>query len=282
MKKFIDKLTKHYPSLPKAAKKVADVLLQDSAPLTTKSASEIGRIAGVSETTVIRFCYALDYSGYTELQKEAREHFYNQRSSLHEYEVSKKDLDETQPLYAAVMEKDRVHIERTIQQINENTFARAIERLNNAEKILVNGLRSSFSLAHWFSFSLGLIKGNTSLYQPGIDDVLLRVGELSKTSVLVTISFHRYTKESIMFAKAAKEQGAYIIGITDSPLAPISKYADLLFPVQLPVKSTLDAAPAVISLLNALVAGVYKSSEKDFQARRENYESDQLQDFFFS
>ncbi|MCF6095061.1 hypothetical protein L1765_13945 [Microaerobacter geothermalis] len=81
-------------------------------------------------------------------------------------------------------------------------------------------------------------------------------------------------------AQALKERGAFVIGISDSPVAPIAEYTDILLSVCLPVMSTIDTAPAVFSLMNALVAGVAIQDREKFQHRKEKYESFQLEDFF--
>lgn len=81
-------------------------------------------------------------------------------------------------------------------------------------------------------------------------------------------------------AKLVKCQGAFVIGITDSEVAPIKESADILFSVQLPVKSTLDVAPAVFSFMNALIGGVAVKNAVEFKKRTKMYEELSLEHFF--
>lgn len=59
----------HFNALSKKQQKVANFVLNNPTFVGTHSAAEVGKKAETSETTVIRFCYALGLEGYAELQK---------------------------------------------------------------------------------------------------------------------------------------------------------------------------------------------------------------------
>lgn len=62
-------IQQEYNQLSKGQQKVAKYLLEQPGEFAVKLASEIGEQVGVSETTVIRFCYSIKLSGFSELQK---------------------------------------------------------------------------------------------------------------------------------------------------------------------------------------------------------------------
>ncbi|WPK13501.1 hypothetical protein R6U77_07430 [Lysinibacillus louembei] len=68
-----ESIKRRFIRLSKGQRRVAQFVLNDPSIVTTKIASEVGRIAGVSESTVHRFCYAMDFAGYSELQKRMKE-----------------------------------------------------------------------------------------------------------------------------------------------------------------------------------------------------------------
>jgi len=103
---------------------------------------------------------------------------------------------------------------------------------------------------------------------------------MDEKSTFVAFSFHRYVLETINMAKEAKRRGAFVIGVTDSEVAPLREYADVLFTVQLPVKSTLDITPAVFSLMNTLIGGVAVQNSEQFTKRTKEYENLHLHPFF--
>ena len=237
------------------------------------SAQEIGMMIGVSETTVIRFCYVLGLSGYSELQKTIREQLLFRESSLYTYQQSKLELEQAPHFYEQVMEQDCRTIAETIKQINETDYEKAIDHLSNAETIYILGLRSSHAAASWLSYTLGLVRHDVKLIRTEAEDVIRTLSTMNDKSVLVAISFHRYLKETIRIAELAHNQQAYIIAITDSLLAPIQEHSDVLFPIYSPNKSTLDATTSLFSFMNAMVAGVSVKEKDNFEKRQKTYQS---------
>lgn len=167
-----------------------------------------------------------------------------------------------------------------MEQIPEVRLEKVVEQLSAADRVLVSGARTSYSLASWFAFSLDIVLGNTRLFHPNVDDVLLRISELTERSTVVVFSFHRYAKDTLNIAKLAREQGAFVIAFTDSQMAPVAKYAHLLLPVELKVTSTLDVTPAVMSLAKAIISTVSLENESRFKERITHFDAINGEDFF--
>ncbi|MGM0776123.1 MAG: MurR/RpiR family transcriptional regulator [Bacillota bacterium] len=273
-------IEKEFNNLSKGQQKAAKYLLDHPKDFAVKSAGEIGKRIGISETTVIRFCYSIQLSGYSELQKMVREQLLKANSTLGQYFTNKVELAEEPEFLANVMEKDCLHIRETMQNISQDDFDALVDRLIESKNIYITGLRSSFSAASWLSFTLGVVRGNAKLIRPDTDDLLLTVTEMDKDATFIAISFDRYMKDTIKLAELAKKQGAFVIGITDSAIAPIKEHADLLFQIHSSEKSTIDAAPALFSFLNAVIAGVSIQDCDRFQARKEQYEKLESEHFF--
>ncbi|MFA1822281.1 MurR/RpiR family transcriptional regulator [Virgibacillus oceani] len=258
----------------KGFKKIAASFIQDPKLFAVYSAAEAGKQMGVSETTVIRFSHMLGYKGYKALQEDVQQHLF-QKSSLSDYAETKR-----QGSIKDMMHNDRDNILKVIEQISEEDLEKAVKKLSVADQVLISGVRSSHAPASWFAFALDLVIGKTRLYQPNSDDVLLRLSELTEKSVFVAFSFHRYTKDTIHMAKLAKQQGAFVITFTDSPFSPISKYADLNLAVQLSIKSTLDVAPVLFSLMNSIVSTISLRNAEDFHRRVKQFDAMEAADFF--
>ncbi|WP_042346940.1 MurR/RpiR family transcriptional regulator [Bacillus massiliigorillae] len=269
-----------FADLSNSQKKVAKYLLDHPQKFAVHSASEIGKEVGVSETTIIRFCYSLQLKGYSELQKQIRNSLIFENSSLNEYYSSKKQVADQPNFFAEVMEQDIASIQRTIANLSEKDFTKAVSKLTNSDYVLISGHRLSFSAAHWLTFTLRLVRENVCLYKQDTDDLFLLLNKLTENSVFVAISFHRYVKETLKITEMAKEAGAYVIAITDSELAPIAEFADLMLPISKIRTSTIDTAPVLFSLCNALVAGVSIQDEDRFTKRKAIYDSFNTDDFF--
>jgi len=279
MEQIFEKIKEKQANFSKGFKKVANYFYSDPHVFAMHSATRAGKLIGVSETTIIRFANELGYAGYSALQEEVRQQIFN-KSSLSLY-IDSKTMEETDnhPM-KNLMFRELQMMQQMIQQIQDEDLGKAVEMLTKADAILTCGVRTSYSFANWFAFALDLVRGNARLFQSNIDDILLRVNELTEQSVVVVFSFHRYAVDTINIAKFVKNQGIYVIAFTDSAFAPITKYADVVLPVQLQVKSTLDVAPMVYLLMNTIISTMSLQDKESFQKRSDLINLIEAEDLF--
>lgn len=84
---LLKRIEGNYFKLSKGQKKrIADYIFQNYDKVAFMTASTLGDIVGVSESTVVRFANALGYDGYPKLQKVFRN---RSKPSLQQYSVSK-------------------------------------------------------------------------------------------------------------------------------------------------------------------------------------------------
>jgi len=264
-----------YQELSKSQQKVATFILKNLQIVGVHSASYVGEKAGVSETTVIRFCYALGLSGYAQLQRQVTMHLFNKgnESSLQNYLQSKQAFFENPRFYVKTMEKDASRILYMAKNIDEEDFNRASVLLHEKKKIYIAGIGSSHLAAQWFHFTLNLLRPNVVLLNFETSEVIRAIQEIDEDSVVIILSFHRYFKEPIQFAAEIQEKKCEIIGITDSQIAPITQYATITFVnEQQQEVSTIDAMPALIAFLNTLIAGMTAQNHDYYESQRVKYD----------
>src|SRR5699024_8536951 len=226
-----NKMESKQAGFSKGLRKIANYFYRNPHVFAMNSARHAGKEIGVSETTIIRFANELGYSGYSAFQNDVQQNLYN-KSSLSVFLDSKKiDNSSKEPIKSLIM-RDVAIVGQIMDQIEESLLERIVDSLLNADQIVTVGMQSSYAFASWFAFALDIVRGNAKMFQLGIDNPLLRIDELSHESVLFAFSFHRYATHTIEIAKLAKENNIQVIAFTDSPIAPISGYTDILFPVQ--------------------------------------------------
>lgn len=236
------------------------------------TAAEVGNEIGVSETTIIRFCYKLQFSGFKELQKYVQQSFVTKESTLGTY-LSTNSLSGEADFAQAVMLKDANRIQSFSEQIEPSKFKEASVLLHKAKNIYVLGLRSSYAAAQWTSFTLNVVRNNVRLIQPDSQDFIHTISQMTSEDVVIVFSFHRYYKQTIDITTILHKQGVRIIGITDSLLAPIHRYSTVLFPLEQAQMSTIEMMPGIISFMNALVIGMTAEDPVAFEAYKEAYEA---------
>ncbi|MFE1630088.1 MurR/RpiR family transcriptional regulator [Brevibacillus reuszeri] len=268
-----EKIRTHYAQLTKQQKKVAEHLLENPELFMNNTASSVGEQIGVSETTIIRFCYALEYSGFSQLQKEVfAEQLRNEKNALTHHQETAKRFKNNQHFFTEVVKESLDRIEGMLGTISETAFEKVLQSISKSKKVLTVGLRSSYAPAHWLAFSLRMLCEDAQVYNQNTDDIVQLSSRMDKQWVLIAFSFKRYSKETLDIVRIAKNKGAYIVAITDDVLAPVSQNADIVLQVPSTDSSTLDVTPPLFVLLHAIVAGMSVIDSEQVRQRILEYE----------
>ena len=131
------RLNRCYKSLSKGQKQLAAYITENYDRAAFITASKMGRIVGVSESTVVRFAYALGYDGYPELQKSLQELIRNKLTSVQRIQLTS-DLQSNDVL-KSVLKADVANIRATIDSIDNDSFNAAVDVMLSAERIYVIG-----------------------------------------------------------------------------------------------------------------------------------------------
>jgi DNA-binding MurR/RpiR family transcriptional regulator len=274
MEKFNDRLRKKYNELSKGLKIAAKYIADYPKDVAFQTAKNVGTASNTSETTVIRLCYELGYSGYSELQKEIQMSLLEQTAPHHpieDYRSSSKTLKDTN-LIQYIIDQDTSSVRATLEKLDFEEYKKAVELLISSDKRVVVGFRSSYGPANWLMFSLNIVVGDTYLYRGEIEGANQYLSKMDEKTTIIAISFRRYTQESVSFVKAAKKRGAKVIAITDDEFSPVGQIADIILRVYAPNPVSLKGMTPLFSVLNLLVTSVAVSEEPKIQQRMKDYE----------
>lgn len=251
-----------FSKLSKGQKIIAQYILSDYDKVAFMTAAKLGDTVGVSESTVVRFANALGFSGYPELQKSLQELIKTKLTTVQRVEMSKEYSNDFTTL-KKVLRADIENIKGTLDDIDPEAFETAINKITTAKKIYIVGLRSSATLGEYLAFYLNFILDNVVLVNYGISDVFEQILKVTEEDLVIGISFPRYSKRTYELLEYAKKQGADIISITDSKLAPISELSSDVLIARSNMASFVDSLVAPFSVANALIVsvGMRKKSE---------------------
>ncbi|QQE75495.1 MurR/RpiR family transcriptional regulator [Brevibacillus composti] len=258
-----------FSQLSSGQKKVAEYLLENIEKVAFYTAVQIGREAEVSETTVIRLAYALGFRGFSEMQAAIQQYVLESNSSR--FSESSPETGEESNIFTRVIERDIRILRQTLHQLNQQDVYKAVDWLMEADQVLIVGYRASYAAAHWFSFMLSMVRKNV-LVVPFSGETEERIVSLTDKSVVLVISFPRYTKETIRVAETCKRVGARIISATDRLLSPVSRISDITFTAEINIESGHYSIASVISLLYLLLAGIEERHNPDTQTRMQQLE----------
>lgn len=267
-------ILQHFDNLSPTLKRIATFLKENPNVFANNSATKIAKIIGTSETSVIRFVYSIGYDSFTKLQRDLRDSIYDLKNSLINLSNTVQELEGTDPKNALeeTILRDQINIRKTVENIDPVMFKKVVDTIAIAKEVVVLGSGASYGLAHWFSFMLNTVIGNSRLLNVYMDDFSF-IGDLNKDSVLITFSFSRYMKQTIEITKELKERGVYVIGITDSDLSPIAQISDATFTTKMSHMSTIDSGPVITSLLNTIINQIIRDNPDQYLERRTHYEA---------
>lgn len=245
------RLNKNYKTLSKGQKQLAAYITENYDRAAFITASKMGRIVGVSESTVVRFAYALGYDGYPELQKSLQELIRNKLTSVQRIQLTG-DLQPNDVL-RSVLKSDVSNIRATIDSIDNASFNAAINALLEAKKVYIVGLMSAAPLAQFLAYYLGFVMDNVVMVSGVMGNIYEDLFRISSEDVCIGISFPRYSNRTIDALDFARGKDATIIAITDSVSSPIAEKAEHALIARSDMAGFADSLVAPLSLINAII-----------------------------
>lgn len=263
----------------KGQKMIAHYILNYYDKAAFMTANKLGKTVQVSESTVVRFAAELGFSGYPAMQKALQEMIRNKLTSIQRMEVSN-DLIGTQDILSMVMQSDMEKIRLTMEQTDRKSFYDSVQAIVNARRIYVLGVRSSSSLSSFLSFYFRLVFDSVIHVDEGTT-IFEQLGRIGDNDVIIGISFPRYSQRTVKALRFARNQGATVIAITDSPESSVAQTAHHLLLAQSDMASFVDSLVAPLSMINALLVSVARQRADEVAKTLENLEKIWTEDEVF-
>ena len=220
----IVKLQAVYDNLKSAEKKAADLLLEKPDFFAGATIGEAAYAAGCSEATLVRLSKKLGYGGYPELKSALTENREDNPAHLYKGVVEGDDYGE---VVNKVFKASIQALEDTLNILNINEYQKAVDSVCAANKIVFCGAGDASNVAR--SAYLKFIRTGVNVQTSDDFDVqLAAASNLHKGDVLIAISHTGRTKSILNVVKCAKAFEATIIGITNYPMSPLAKNADIV------------------------------------------------------
>jgi DNA-binding MurR/RpiR family transcriptional regulator len=255
------------PSFSKGQRLIAAYILKHYEKAAYLTASRLGTIVGVSESTVVRFANELGFEGYPELQQALKKLIRSRLTSVQRMEVTNSLIGEGDIL-EKVLSSDISKIRQTMEEIDRQSFDDAVNRIVNAKNIYIIGVRSSSTLAGFLNYSLRMIFDNVRFVQTTSgSEMFEQIMQVGSGDVMFAISFPRYSTRIINAVEYAKGRGADVVALTDSKLSPIAAYADQLLIAHSDMASFMDSLVAPLSIINAIVVAVARKKQDEVSER---------------
>ena len=250
----------------KGQKRIAAFILESYDKAAFMTASKLGELSGVSESTVVRFAYELGFQGYPDMQRALQEMIRSRLTSTQRIQAADSMLS-GQDVLSSVMRSDIDKLRLVASRADRQEFDRVVDELVAARQIYILGVRSSAYVAGYLNFYMHLLLENVTLVQSSAaGEIFEQMFRIGPGDVMLAISFPRYSRATINTAKFAKDRGATILAITDTELSPLGQMASASVLAPSEMISFVDSMVAPLSMVNALLVALGLRLGKDVSA----------------
>jgi DNA-binding MurR/RpiR family transcriptional regulator len=208
----------------------------------------------MSEATVSRFAQALGFDGYPQLRDRLRERFLVSATSLDRLAASAEQPSGS--VLGRVLAEDADSVLGTLAQIPAASFEAAVDAILDARRSYVVGSRGSAGLALVLGMGLRIFLPETRVIAVNVGDEAEELLSVRKGDLVIVISVLRYSGQTLEILRFAHEAKARTVAITDSPISPVARTADIVLLIKQTSPRTMASYAAIASVASALTEAV--------------------------
>lgn len=263
IKEFEAKLLEVSDRLPKRLKQCADFVAANQDRIAVSTVAEMAEGAGVQSSAFMRFCQIMGFSGFSEMQKLFRESY---AGGWPDYSTRLQHLRETATgsapaLLAEFAEAGRTSLEGLLKTIDPQALEKAVQLLASAQTIHIVGIRRAFPVASYLAYALEKMQVPAMLHSAV--GKLENLHAIREGDVLLAITFSPYSPETVAMAEAVAARGIDVVGITDTFVSPLSKFAKQTLLVSEVDFGAFRSLSATLCLAIALAVAVGTARQSD-------------------
>lgn len=270
---LLGKIQSQYKTFSKGQKRLASYILEhyDSAVFLT--AAKLGKEAGVSESTTVRFATQLGFEGYPEFHRALEELVRNKLNSIQRMKVTYGNVPQMEIL-DRILHSDIEKIKMTMECIDHDAFNLAVNTLSSANNIYIIGIRSCAPLANFLGFYMNYIFDKVHvLTTHNTSEIFEQMVRINEKDVIFGISFPRYSMLTLKALEFANKRNAKVITLTDSVHSPINLYSSCNLIARSDMASIVDSLVAPLSIINALIVALCMKKQDEVVQTLENLEN---------
>ncbi len=252
----IERLDAVMEDLPKRLKQCASFTRRHLHLIGVSTVSEMAKACDVAPSVYMRFCQALGFSGYSEMQSLFRERFTEFRpdDDTRLATLRAEGAVGTGRLLADFAEaghKSLMGIANTVTNEGLDRIARDMAR---ARVVHLVGLRRAFSVVSSMAYTFNQLGVPAQLHFGA--GMLYAAPSIFEGDVLFAVTYAPFSDETVNLAEATAKRGIPVHCLTDSEHCPIAEFAPELLLVQEDEIGGVKALNASVTLATALAVAV--------------------------
>lgn len=213
-------------AMPRRLKQCADFTRRHLPLIAVSTVSEMAEASDVAPSVYIRFCKALGFSGYSEMQGLFQTRFQDFRPDYNERleELRSEGILGTGRLLADFTEAGHKSLMALENTVTREALDRIALRMAEARTVHLVGLRRAFAVVSNMAYLFEGFDLPANLHFSS--GMLTAKGAILPGDVVFAVTFAPFSSETVDLAKGAKARGAIVIGLTDARHCPLGVFAD--------------------------------------------------------
>jgi DNA-binding MurR/RpiR family transcriptional regulator len=256
--------------LPRAERRVAEVVLADPEAVAFGTVADVARRAGTSGATVVRLAGRLGYDGFVELQASVQDELARRLRPATERIRQPAPADFIRRTLARELE----NVHASLERVDPAMFERAVAALaDRRARVVALAGETSRGVAATLVHQLGMLRPSVELASGSEVAVAGVLGLLGPGDVVVALDLRRYDRWVIEAIQHAQKVGAGVVAITDGRLSPLAAGAAAVLTVAAEGAGPFDSHTGMLALANALVSAVAGRLRSSATARLDRFEA---------
>lgn len=240
-------------SLSARRRRIIGPALQDPRRYVLLSVRALAAELGSDPATILRIIRALGFGAYREFQHYLHELSIAHATSLERMKSTADSQRQSHEELERIVDRDIENLHALRASLDTRRLEALAGRIHDAQRIAVFGGDLAIALVHYLEYHLALL-GLPCLAAttPGRAVHLARA--LGPRDLALALSFKQGLRQTIEGLKRARANGAYCVGITDTHLSPLTRFADEFFLAAIDADFFGNSYTAPVALLNTLLA----------------------------
>lgn len=224
---FIQCIQDEYHSLTKAEKKVADYVMNHAKQVLFMSITDLADACQVGETSVYRFCRSMQLQGYQEFKMQLSLGMTDPSGTNPMSEGNDHLKDTLRETAEKIMESHQGAIRETYGLLKQEELECFLQKMEEAARIFFFGIGDSLLMAQEACSKFASITGKAYCVTDPHMQVIM-AASMTPEDFAVVISYSGATRDNISTARAARQAGASVGGITRFRKSPLTSCCDLV------------------------------------------------------
>lgn len=242
--------------LTHAERKVARALMADYPVGGLDPVAKLAAAAGVSPPTVVRLVAKLGFDGYAEFQQSLKSEVSVRLSSPLQMHAERPGAASE----GALPRAERLlcdGIRSSFARLPPGEFEQAVRLLADPRRsVTLIGGRFSTMLAEYLAAHLRILRPRVQVLSAAGPDRVSSMLDVGRRDVLVAFDYRRYQHDTVRLAMTAKDRGATLVAFTDPYLSPLAARADVILTSSVASPSPFDALTPAVALVEAMITAL--------------------------